>query len=161
MDASILALPLLVLLFFYKVAYVGVVYEFISFCRHARRPEKAWRHIFEVFILGGGISAWLNFEDQWPDGFEKWKHALPVAGIVILIAYLYSSYRSRALGLWVEVPVQVCLGAGFFIVTLHTLWMSNSQRWMDVGFPVDLLFVITLLTNYQKWSFRKKGIDYV
>jgi hypothetical protein len=155
MDADILAIPLLAAFFFYKIAYGGAVYEFISFCRRGRRAEKVWRYVFEIFVLAGGSSVWLSFEDRWPDEVGKFGPALPVAGIIVLIAYLYSSYRKRALGLWVEVPVQVCLGGGVFIMTLFTLWMPNSRGWMDVGLPVDLLFVMTILTNYHKWRLSK------
>jgi hypothetical protein len=155
-DADLsMIFPLLLLIFIYAVAYVGVVYEFIFFCRHAHRPDNAWRHIFETVILIGGSGAWLHFDDQWPWGFGKWQPTLPVAGTVVLIAYLYSSYRKRALGLWVEVPVQVCLGGGVFIMTLFTLWMPNSRGWMEMGLPVDLLFAMTILTNYQKWRLSK------
>lgn len=145
----------LVLGLVYVVAYGGVVYEFIVFLSRAQRPENAWRHVFETIILTAGSFVWLRIADLWPEGSEKWEPVLPIAGIVILIAYLYSSYRKRVASIWVEVPVQACLLVGLFTMTLCTRRMSFDGLWVFSGIPVGILFTITILDNYQKRSSPK------
>jgi len=67
MDVDIIqAFPFLLLFFFYSLSYVGVMYEFIFFCKRAQRPEKAWRHFFESFILIGGSAGPVNPETGFP-----------------------------------------------------------------------------------------------
>jgi len=144
----------LMLGFFYVVAYAGVVFEFVVFLSRAQRPEKIWRHVFETIILTAGSFVWLSFADRWPEGFEKWRPILVIAGIPILIAYLYSSYRKRVASFWVEVLVQGCLLTGLFTMTICTRLISFAGLWIYVGVPVDILFAMNILKNYQKWSFR-------
>lgn len=150
----------LLIFFIWIISYVFVVYDFIAFIGGAIRPRKVWRHIFETAVLLGSALAWLGFGDDWSLKYQVWRPAVPISEGVVLLAYLYSSYRKRITALWLEVMVQLCLLLGTIAMMGFTLSAKFDAKWFFFGWfifgiPISFLFIIAIVTNYKR--FRDPG----
>lgn len=146
---------LLLICFIWVISYVVVVYDFIAVIGGAIRPRKVWRHIFETTILLGAAFAWLGFGDDWSLKYLVWRPAVPISGGIVLLAYLYSTYRKRVIALWLEVMVQLCLLFGIVVIMGFTLSAKVDAKWFFFGWfifgiPISFLFIIAIVASYQR-----------
>jgi hypothetical protein len=132
------------------IAYIFVVYDLITLISRTARPASVWRHIFESAILIGTGYVWVSAGEYWSLENNIWPSVAPVTGALVLIAYLYSSYRKRVAVLWLEVMVQVSLLVGAIGIIGLTLMMRFSPLFFIAGIPPAILFINALFIDYRK-----------
>ena len=155
---------LLLICFIWVISYVVVVYDFIAVIGGAIRPRKVWRHIFETAILLGAAVAWLSCGDDWSLKYQVWRPALPISEGISILAYLYSSYRKRVAAIWLEVAVQLCLLFGIVAIMGFTVGAKFEASWFFFpwfifGIPFSFLFIIAIVTNYQRLRNPGRPVD--
>jgi peptidoglycan/LPS O-acetylase OafA/YrhL len=141
--------------FIWPITCFSVLYDLITCVSGTARLPKILRHISETIILSVVVFVWIFSGDQWAQEHKVYQPAVQTTGCVILLAYLYSSYRRRAAALWLEIIVQLFLLLGGAAVIILTLQDDEHHMWVVIGLPAAILFMVAIVTNFRRSDFAR------
>ena len=142
-------IAMIVFLLWFSAA-VGVVYDFIRYISRETGLNVIWRHIFEgIVLLMAAAYSWV-----WMGELRELDHINGPAGHIIILlsltAFIYSSYRKNIIELWIDIIVNCFLLAGLVFTIFCAVRSNNLGMWVFMGLPVNILFIQTLLVNYNQ-----------
>jgi hypothetical protein len=146
-------ISMIAFLFWFSAA-AGIIYDFVRYISRATGLDPIWRHLFEsIVLLLSAIYAW-----NWIDEPGTLDPVYGLAGHIIilssLIALVYSSYRKSIKAIWIDVVINCFLLAGIIFTIFYAVCSNSFDLIVFLGLPVNLLFIQTLLVNYNQLRTR-------